>query len=185
MDYKNSKIYSIRSHKTDKYYIGSTCSSLSKRFCEHKRKFQNNLDGIYRYTSSFDIIKFDDAYIELLEDFKCDTKDQLLKREGELIRIHKDNIVNMRIEGRKYREYADDPKTKDKRHKYYIDNLEKIKQKAVDNKDIIAEKQKLYNEKNKDILRQKINCECGSIYSKADKSKHLKTKKHINFIDIM
>ena len=41
---------------------------------------------------------------------------------------------------------------------------------------------KYYN-KNKERLNKKINCECGSIFRKADKCRHLKTKKHIDYIN--
>ena len=40
MDYKNGKIYTIRSFQTDKYYIGSTCTMLSKRFSNHKSNYK-------------------------------------------------------------------------------------------------------------------------------------------------
>jgi len=31
--------------------------------------------------------------------------------------------------------------------------------------------------------KEKMTCDCGSIFRKADKSKHVKTLKHINFIN--
>jgi hypothetical protein len=97
--YQNSKIYTIRSHQTDLFYIGSTCNSLSKRFNEHKSQNQ---------TSSKKIIDYGDAYIELLELFPCNSKIELNKREGELIRFYKDNIVNVKIDGRTPKEYCFD-----------------------------------------------------------------------------
>ena len=97
MDYKNSKIYTIRSPQTDKYYIGATTQPLSKRFWTHKNMLN---------CSSREIIGLGDAYIELLEEFSCDTKEQLSKREGELQRDHKASIVNVRLEGRTRQEYS-------------------------------------------------------------------------------
>jgi predicted GIY-YIG superfamily endonuclease len=44
MDYKNGKIYAIRSHQTDEIYIGSTTQSLSKRFSNHKSKYKLYLE---------------------------------------------------------------------------------------------------------------------------------------------
>ena len=38
--YANGKIYTIRSHQTDKYYIGSTTQPLSKRFYQHKQLYK-------------------------------------------------------------------------------------------------------------------------------------------------
>jgi hypothetical protein len=85
-DYKQGKIYAIRSPSTDKYYIGSTANTLCKRFYHHKNK--SNL------CSSSEIIAFGDAYIELIELFPCNSKMELNKREGEVQREMKANIVN-------------------------------------------------------------------------------------------
>ena len=129
MDYKNGKIYSIRSYKTDKFYIGSTCSLLSKRLYQHNSNYRQFTAGTHNSNvSSFEIIKLGDAYIELLEDFKCDTKDQLHRREGELIREHKENIVNKVITGRTIKEYNEDNKDKitEQKKAYQADNKDKI-----------------------------------------------------------
>jgi hypothetical protein len=45
------------------------------------------------------------AYIELIEEVKCNNKMELLKREGELIREHYDNIVNKSRPNRTKEEY--------------------------------------------------------------------------------
>ena len=86
VNYKNSKIYTIRSHHTDKIYIGSTANELRKRLYQHKKNYKYYLNGRYNYVSSFEIVKYDDAYIELYEYYECNNKVELLKREGELIR---------------------------------------------------------------------------------------------------
>jgi hypothetical protein len=96
--YENGKIYTIRSNQSDKYYIGSTCSPLNKRLYEHKRSYKRYLDGKLKMkTASYEIVKFDDAYIELLELFPCQTKIELIKREGELIRQHKHEVTNVTV----------------------------------------------------------------------------------------
>ncbi len=112
--YANGKIYTIRSHQTNKYYIGSTTQPLSKRFYQHKQEIDRHaryadsynmaqVNGtIYKYNkpvpklcSSKDIVCYHDAYIELMENYPCTNKEQLEKREYELIREHKDNVVNI------------------------------------------------------------------------------------------
>jgi len=123
MDYKNGKIYTLRSNQTDKFYIGSTTQSLSKRFYEQKKHYKQYLDGKKHYITSFDILQYEDAYIELLEEFPCENKIQLCKREGELIRCS--NCVNKRIEDRTIKEWFEE------------------------NKDKIKEYQKKYREQNK------------------------------------
>ena len=93
--YENGKIYTIRSHQTEKIYIGSTCMPLSKRLHKHKSDYNT-----CRKISSCEILKYDDYYIELLENFPCRCRDELVKREGELIREHLKNVVNSYIAGR-------------------------------------------------------------------------------------
>ena len=62
--YKKGKIYTIRFYDNNiLIYVGSTIQSLYK--------------------------DIDDWYIELYENFPCDNKEQLNKREGELIRESK------------------------------------------------------------------------------------------------
>lgn len=76
--YQRGQIYAIRSHQTDLIYIGSTTQPLHKRFYAHKH--------ISNSCSSKAILQYADAYIELIEDFPCNSKKELEKREGGLIR---------------------------------------------------------------------------------------------------
>lgn len=91
MDYQNGKIYTIRSPHTPKYYIGGTTTTLPKRLSKHKK------DRDCRVRELFDL---GDAYIELMELFPCNNKMELDKREGELQRLHKADLINYRCEGR-------------------------------------------------------------------------------------
>ena len=86
--YANGQIYAIRSHQTDLIYIGSTTQPLHKRWCQHKSDFKTR-EG---FCNSSEIIKYGDAYIELIEDFSCKSKKELNKKEGEHIRSN--NCVN-------------------------------------------------------------------------------------------
>ena len=168
MDYNNGKIYSIRSNQTDMFYIGSTTQPLYKRLSKHKSNyiFWKKNDNKKRYITSCEIMKYDDAFIELIEDYPCESKNQLTKREGELIRAHKSNCVNCRIEGRTGAEYRQDNKEykaeysvkhyqANKEHylecqgKYYQANKEHIKEYSAEyyqsNKELIAEHNKQRN----------------------------------------
>ena len=197
--YQGGKIYTIRSHKTDKYYIGSTTQPLSRRFSGHKRDHLNHLDGKRKdYTSSFELIAHGDAYIELLENFPCNSKDELTKREGELIRQHKNSIVNMLIPHRtvhewyldnidKIKEYekANKEKISAYQKQYRIDNVERAKQLNKQynkkHKEQVKAIQKQWREENKKII---IQCECGGDYNKASKSDHLRrSKKHLDYVN--
>ena len=52
VNFQNGKIYCIRSHQTDKVYIGSTTQTLAQRFGKHKKCLR---------TMSREIMKFDDC----------------------------------------------------------------------------------------------------------------------------
>lgn len=148
MDYNNGKIYTIRSPHTDKYYIGSSTQSLSKRFSLHK----NDL----KYCSSKEIITLGDSYIELLENFPCKSKDQLNAREYQLIREHKNYLVNIfgvKTEEEKYKNEINNKK------EYYEKNKDEIIKQKKDfyekHKDEILLKKKEYCEKNKDKISER------------------------------
>ena len=159
MDYKNGKIYAIRSHQTDEIYIGSTTQSLSKRFSNHKSKYKLYLDGnLKKYLTSSKILQYDDAYIELFEEYPCDNKIMLNKREGEIIRLN--NCVNKCIAGQTSKEYYEQNKEKIKgyKKKYSEQNKEKIKEYKkeyqVQNKEKIRERKKIYRQKNKEKIKE-------------------------------
>jgi hypothetical protein len=159
MNYNNSKIYCIRSNLTDKIYIGSTTQLLSKRLYEHKNHYNSHYNGGKSlYCSSFEILKVGDYYIELLELYPCNSKEELLKREGELIRENIKNTVNKIISGRKMKEWREDNKeyrkeyAKEYRGKHKEEINKNIKEYYNTNKEILKEKRK---EKNRIIKEKK------------------------------
>lgn len=107
-NYQNGKIYKIWSSYTDYIYIGSTTLLLSQRLTKHKNNYKKYKNNTYCYTSSFDILEYGDAKIELIENYACNNKEQLCKKEGEIIRQNKDICVNIRIEGRTRQEWCKD-----------------------------------------------------------------------------
>ena len=82
-NYKNGKIYSIRCYNDDTLiYVGSTTQALAKRWYEHKSKIKS-----YNELPFYKLV--DDVknwYIQLEEEFSCDNKEQLEKRELEIMR---------------------------------------------------------------------------------------------------
>ena len=73
--YQRGQIYTIRSHQTDQFYIGSTTQPLHKRLHSHRTHYKLwSADNTKGKCSSYEIIKNEDNYIELLEDFKCNSK---------------------------------------------------------------------------------------------------------------
>jgi len=123
-NYQNGKIYKITSSQTDLIYVGSTIQSLDDRFKKHKNNFKNNNSSI----TSKEILKYDDAKIELIEFYPCNSEEELYKREGEYIKTL--NCVNRKVEGRDPKEYYEENKEKMKEYqkKYRERNNENIKE---------------------------------------------------------
>ena len=95
-------IYSIRSYQTELIYIGSTFGTLRQRLFKHKQSFkQFNLQKC-NYVSSYEIVKYPDAFIELVETYKNVNKMELHRFEGEHIR--KIKCVNRQIAGQTQKE---------------------------------------------------------------------------------
>ncbi len=78
-NYQQGKVYSIRSlSRPDLIYVGSTTQALSKRMGEHRAPASKCI--------SKQIINIGDAYIELIENYPCNDKNQLLARENSYMR---------------------------------------------------------------------------------------------------
>jgi hypothetical protein len=177
--YNNGKIYTLRCHDDQTLiYVGSTTQPLYKRFFEHKRdasKFKERT--LYTKMNELGIDKF---YIELYELYSCNSKEELNKREGEVIRLI--GTLNMEIAGRTGPEYYIDNKEKIniKDRKYYNENAEKIKENKKEYRATLTDEQ---NQAVHDRKREKITCICGCIAARSDIAKHMKTKKHIDLMN--
>ena len=176
MNYQNGKIYTIRSYQTDDVYYGSTTQPLSKRLSMHKRHYKLWQDNKKNYLTSFEIVKYNDCYIELVENYPCNSKAELEKFEGQCIRNNE--CINKNIPGRSKKQYRED--NKDKMDIWY-------KQYREDNKEKISKQKKQYQEDNKEKIKQHKSqnhvCECGGKYTHCHKAIHMKSKKHITYIE--
>jgi hypothetical protein len=205
--YQQGKVYAIRSHQTDKWYLGSTCLTLTKRLCYHKTSLLHYNSTGDKYCSAMEMFKHNDYYIELIENFPCQSKNELNKREGELIRIHKTSLVNIYIAGRTTQEYYQENKeriteihkewnenNKEKRKEdnklWRETNKEKVqadmKKWREDNLEYCKQKDREYQQKNKVEIEAKrgakYTCLCGVSSSIKHKARHEKSKKHQEFI---
>jgi len=174
----NGKIYTLRSYsRPDLVYVGSTTQTLSARKKGHKRDYNCWLEGKTTFVSSFKIIELGDYYIELEEYFTCNSKEELNRREGEIIR--QTNCVNKVVPGRTKKEYYEENKDKiNKKHKKHYEK----------NKEKILEKNKKYNGENREKIAErqkgKITCECGRIVRKYGLPEHKRSKVHQKYIDL-
>jgi hypothetical protein len=154
--YKNAKIYTIRNRNDETLiYVGSTVQPLYKRLSQHKTdsknpKCENYL--LYKKINETDINNF---YIELYEDFPCERKEQLLQREGQVIR--EIGTLNKFIPGRTHKEWIEE-------NKENKENKEKIK------------------ENKKEYGSEYIFCECGCSTRRDGISKHKQTLKHLDIM---
>lgn len=85
VNYQLGKIYKIVCRITGEVYIGSTCEpTLSRRLVSHrsacKHFYEKNRGSRF---ASFQIILRGDYYIDLLENFPCNSSDELRKKERE------------------------------------------------------------------------------------------------------
>ena len=199
--YKRGKIYTIRCRYDDTLiYVGSTIDKLAKRFAGHKVDSKRKPLPLYNHIND----DWKNWYIELYEYFPCDNKEQLEKREGEVIR--EIATINRNIAGRSRKDYYGEYRDEilEERKQYYKDNrdeiLEQKKQYHKDNRDEILEKKKqhrqdniekyknkdkLYYEKNIDMIKQrreeKCKCDvCGAEIRKVYLKRHQKSAKCMN-----
>lgn len=135
-DYSKAKIYQIISPNYPLPYIGSTTQPLYKRMTCHR----TSSDGC----RSRIVIDAGDAYIELIEEFPCQNKEQLNKREGEVIRERE--CVNRKIEGRTSKEYYTD--NRDKHNAWNKANYQA-------NREAINARHIAYNKANRDTINAK------------------------------
>ena len=166
-------IYSIRSYQTELIYIGSTFGTLRQRLYKHKFNFkQFNLQK-YHYTSSYEIVKYDDAFIELVETYENVNKMELHRFEGQHIR--KNKCCNKVIAGQTQKEYRDDNKETIKltNKKYREGHMDEIKKYREDKNEIIKLNTKKYREEHKITY----NCKCGKTLLQPNKVKHDKVCK--------
>lgn len=183
-------VYCIRSHQTDQIYIGSTKQRLCNRIAKHRNHYKRYLNGKCNYITSFELLKHDDAYIEIISEHENLTKNELHKFEGETIRTTL-NCVNRCIAGRNVKQYYNDNKDKIITYKkqYRCDNKDKIserdKQYSLIHKDQKKEYDHQYRSKNKDKINelrsQKIMCPlCQCSFSRINKMRHERSQKHIS-----
>lgn len=133
-DYQKSKIYKLYSPSKNLTYIGSTIEPLSTRLAKHIYNYKAyKQDNAKLYLTAYLVLDCEDYKIELLEDYACNNKQQLLKKEGEYIIANE--CVNKHIAGRTKKEWCEDNK------QHLIEFRKKYKE---EHKAELREKDKIY-----------------------------------------
>ena len=148
--YQRGKIYKLISNQTTDAYYGSTIEPrLSNRLSDHRSDYKKWLNGHHYYVTSYEIIKFGDAQIVLVENFPCNSRDELRARENYFIENHACVNKCKAFIGLSRQEYL---------KQYYNEHKNEIAQQkkkyCQDNKNEISQKKKLYEEKNKSKIAQ-------------------------------
>ena len=140
VNYNEGKIYKLWSDTSDNLYIGSTTCPLAQRLYKHKNAIKRGLS-----TTAIAMREHTNIRIELIENFPCNSKDELLKREGEHIRFHRNDILNHDVAGRTKKEYYEENADKLKQHKrdWYKANVEHVR-----------ETNRIYREANREQIRE-------------------------------
>ena len=168
--YENGKIYKIECNITGEKYFGSTCNTLSHRKYYHNYGFKKWKDNKYNYISSYVILERGDWDIVLVENYPCKDINELKARER--FYIQNNECVNMRVPNRTTREWQIETNYN---QTYYEANRKKLSEKA-----------KEYYKKNFDKLKEAytkiITCECGASIQTNEKARHLRSKKHNDYV---
>jgi len=175
--YNNGKIYRLYSFYDgipDVYY-GSTTHNLARRLSNHRSAYKQYKSGngpFYSLFNLFDKHGMDKFSIQLIENYPCDNRNELDRREAYYIKNNQ--CVNKNIAGRS-------------RQEYYKDNFEihsaKMKQWYSENRDKHLQNIKKYNEEHKAHISEyqkqyrNANKEKAKLYQKQYRLRTKKDKK--------
>ena len=107
--YQRGKIYKIVDVGYNKCYIGSTTEKLlSNRMSKHRNHYRNFKQDTanqlyYIVFELFDEFDLTNCKIELIENYPCNSKEELLSREG--FYILNTECINKRVAGRTKQQY--------------------------------------------------------------------------------
>ena len=186
--YMNTKIYKIVDNAYTECYIGSTIQGLSTRMALHRRDYKQYKVGNASYVSSYALFEkygVDNCKIELLEDYPCESKDQLNKREGHHIKL--EECINKYVAGRTLKEWREDHKEYKQEHDKQYRETNKEKKQTTDKAYYEANKEKRHatakayyeanketqNEKTKQYSSEKVVCPvCQHTLSRGSMRRH-------------
>lgn len=160
VNYQQGKIYKIVSDSTDLVYVGSTAQVyLSQRLTKHLSHYRGWLKGTENYVASYEILQYSDYQIILLENYPCLSKAELHAKEREwILKLKGDgtSICNKSVPSG-----------------IIFNNLSEY------NKIWWAKNKSRYDKQKKETY----TCCCGLTLQKANKTRHLNSKKHREFLN--
>lgn len=156
--YTKGKIYRLINTIDEAEYVGSTCNELSKRFFMHKRKSAERPNiKVYQHLNR---VGWENTKIVLIEEFSCNSKMELERRETHWVRELKPSL-NCKIPRRTQKERYDEIKETlaEKKKKYREANRDRLAEKKKEyyenNKEAIAEYKRQYQQANKEAIAER------------------------------
>lgn len=175
-DYKQSKIYCVKSPTINKIYVGSTTKRLlCMRWGCHKYDYRKWLEtkNNRHYISVFEVMKNNDAFIELIKEYPCSSKEELEQEETKCV-LECKNAVNQQRPRRTSKQWREDNKEiiKKKKKEYYYKNHERWLKYHIEYGKKNKERKKEYDSK-------RVLCvACNKLYNRSSLNKHYKTQTH-------
>jgi len=171
-------------------YVGST-TDLKMRKDTHQRACNNQNHDAYNL-KVYKVIRlhggFNNWEIEELETSLVGTYENRCSKEQEYINSY-NNVLNqigaILLFNRKSYYIQNRERIIERNRQYDKDNIDKVKLRRKEYAQAHREENQLYYktyyEKNKNHYLEKHICGCGGSYRVYDKTKHFKTKKHLNY----
>ena len=209
INYDNVFFYKIvcRDVSIHDLYVGSTTDFIRRKY-KHKtdcinENSRNHHLKLYQFIRSHG--NWENWDMVLIEKCSCDDGMDARKKERAYMEVL-GATLNMNVPSRSFEEYIsiynenhksarktyyeehkDEKKqhyetVRDERKKYYATHKDEKKQYNETRKEAKRIYDSTYRELNKEKLCKTYTCECGGKFHIGDKSKHLKTKKHITFL---
>ena len=166
-NYADGKIYCIRNRKdSDKLvYVGSTTQTLANRMSQHRSAVAIHPEWkLYKLIAEVGVKEF---HIELIVDFPCERREQLLAEEGRHIRINNTTVegCNKRVEGQTPKEYYEANRT-----------TVLQKQKTYSDNPVIKDKKKAYRKERNVALKDDIKVRNVEYYAANKAEQNARTK---------
>lgn len=153
--YERGKIYKLVNTIDDEIYVGSTIRKLNRRFSGHKCASKKNHN--YKVYQHCDQVGWGNIKIELIENYPCESKKELLKRE----RYWADEL-NASLN--QFKAYIAKDEVIKYRQQYYITHRSKNRQRRKAYKHEYHKKRKV--------------CECGREVALCNYLRHQKSNIH-------
>ena len=196
--YQDGLIYTI---KTDNgLYVGSTCDFVARKY-KHKSNCFNENGKLYNTKLYQNIRENGGEYsIELYKLFPCNSDEELRIEEEQVRKYLNPNLntykcIRTKEEKKEYnKEWIESNKQHRQEYRQKWSNENKDKKRNYDetyrkkNKEKITIHKKEKYQQNKEDVKKKqaeiITCECGCETTRGHISRHRKSKKHLNLMDL-